>query len=446
MKKRILPVLSLAFLGAFASCEKKEVEETAPTSLSAANSARSANLLYEEDLESSLFSTAHNIENNGTSWTLSSVTNPVYQGAKAARFEIQKGQTLVGSSKRVRSEVTIIKGTEYPNFPKDVWYSYSILFPAKGFEYDDTRDCINQWFEDGSDETTIRAQKDKAFLEVTPASGSSTLMKYDLFGTSSNGKSVDGFNNIPKDKWTQFVFHFVHSTGSDGLIEVWRDGVKIHTINGRNMHLMIPKWKIGLYKSSFLDGSSSRSSRVVYFDNVRVGNSNATYADMVGGTTTAPTPTPPTTTEPTTPPTTEPTPTPPTTTEPTPPTSPTTPAPATGVLSYTLVNSSTDKDIMTITNGAVINRKTLGVSKFNIRANTTAGSSVVKFVLSGKESKTRIDDVVPYALFGDDRNGDYNNWSASSGNYRLEANTYSGTKDKMGSATGTPYVINFTIQ
>ena len=444
MKNRFLPILSLAFFGALVSCEKKEVEESAPTTLSAASTAKSANLLYEEDMEgSSLFSTAHNIENNGTNWTLSYVNNPVYQGAQAARFEIQKGQTLVGSSKRVRSEVTIIKGTEYPNFPKDVWYSYSILFPAKGFEYDDTRDCINQWFEDGSDETTIRAQKDKAFLEVTPASGSSTLMKYDLFGTSSNGKSVDGFNNIPKDKWTQFVFHFIHSKDSDGLIEVWRDGVKIHTIKGRNMHLEIPKWKIGLYKSSFLDGSSSRSSRVVYFDNVRVGNSSATYADMVGGATAAPAPTPaptpeePTTTEP------APTPTPTPTPEPTPAPAP---APTTGVISYTLVNSSTDKDIMTLTNGAVINRKALGVSKFNIRANAAAGSTVVKFVLSGADSKTRIDDVVPYALFGDDRNGDYNNWSASSGSYRMEANTYSGTKDKMGSATGTPNVITFTVQ
>ncbi|MFC5269478.1 polysaccharide lyase [Adhaeribacter terreus] len=289
---RLTFLLSLTILGALliffglfmVSCEKKEVENTGPITATASN-ARSANLLYEEDMEGSdLFSTAHSIENCETSWTLSAVSNPVFQGTKAARFEIRKDQPITPNSKRIRSEVTIIKGTKYPNFPRDIWYSYAILFPATGFEYDDTRDCINQWYEDGSDETTIRAQKDKAFLEVTPEDSTAILMKYDLFGTTSSTKSIDGFNNIPKDKWSQFVFHFIHSKGSDGLIEVWRDGVKIHTIKGRNMHLELPKWKIGLYKSSFLDKSSTRDSRVVYFDNVRVGNTNATLAEMKGDT------------------------------------------------------------------------------------------------------------------------------------------------------------------
>ncbi|MEI6950863.1 polysaccharide lyase, partial [Paraflavisolibacter sp. H34] len=336
------------------------------------------------------------IENCLTDWTFSFPTNPAFQGNKAVRFEIRKDQPLVGSSERVRSEVTIIRGSEWPGFTKNAWYSFAIYFPTVGFEPDDTRDCINQWFEDGSDETTIRAQSDKAFLEVTPASGSSTLKKYDLFAASlgaAGSVATDGpstFQKISKDKWHEFVFHIVHSTGSDGLIEVWRDGVKIHNIVGRNMHLKLPKWKIGLYKSSFLDKSSSRYSRVLHFDNVRVGNANATLADMRSALPTT-TPTTPTTdtvvvTPPTTP-TTDTT----TTTTTTPP--PTTTTGTQQVVSYTLVNADTDKDIMTIAPGAAISIAKAGTNKFSIRANMANGTScVVKMVLSGSKSQTRYDD------------------------------------------------------
>ncbi|WP_164891131.1 heparin lyase I family protein [Botryobacter ruber] len=257
------------------------------------NAATTANLLYEETFEGSSYfplsgstlNKTHNVENCETDWTLSSVSSPVFQGSKAARFEIRQGQPLVGSGEKIRSEVTIIKGTEDSRFTKDIWYSFAVYFPSVGFEYDDERDCLNQWYEDGSDETTIRAEKDKVFLEVTPKEGSSSLMKYDLFGSNSGSSSsaLSTFNNIPKNQWNEFTFHFIHSEGSDGLIEVFRNGVKIHHITGRNMHLEYPKWKLGLYKSSFLDGSSKHQSRVVYFDNIRVGKTAATLVDMVSG-------------------------------------------------------------------------------------------------------------------------------------------------------------------
>ena len=111
-----------------------------------------------------------------------------------------------------------------------------------------------------------------------------------------------------------------------------------------------------------------------------------------------------------------------------------------------MVDASTNQDIKTLTDGEIINKKTLGVSKFNIRANMATGSGpVVKFILSGKVSKTEIIDVAPYAMFGY-KNGSYSSWPAPAGNYRLEANAYLGTKNNIGAATGTPYVINFTVQ
>lgn len=439
------------------SCSKKDMQEPAinhQANTVASATLSSPNLYLEETMEGSnpFTSFGGGIENCQTDWTYSFGT-PAFEGNKSVRFEIRKDQPLVGSSQRVRSEVTVIRGTEWPGFTKEAWYSFAIYFPAVGFEYDDTRDCINQWFEDGSDETTIRAEKDQAFLEVTPEAGSATLYKYDLFSTQKTATTPSSFTKIPKNEWHEFVFHFVHSTGSDGLIEVWKDGAKIHTINGRNMHLKLPKWKIGLYKSSFLNKTSSRYSRVLYFDNVRVGGANATLADMsskvgvvtpqvpvVADTAVVSVPTTTTTTTTTATPTTT------TTTTATPTTTTSTTSGTQQVVSYTLVNASTEKDIMTIAPGAVISLSKIGTNRFNIRANlanTTAG--VVKMVLSGSKSETRYDDKAPYALFGDNGSGDYYSWSAGTGSYTLKSTPYAGTKDKMGSATGSTYSVSFSI-
>lgn len=234
-------------------------------------------IIYREDFEGdNPFSTANGLENSGLPYALQ-FTTPAYQGNRGARFEIRKDQPLVGSSKKVRSEVSIIKGDD-KRFTPEMWYSYAVLFPSVGMEYDKERECITQWYEDGSDETTIRVEKERVYLEVCPPKGSSKLNKYDLFRPSIDTPTVVttgsplSFVTVPKDTWHVFVFHFIHSKNSDGLIEVWRDGVKIHDIKGRNMHLKYPKWKFGLYKASFLDKSSLRDYRILDFDNILVAN------------------------------------------------------------------------------------------------------------------------------------------------------------------------------
>jgi hypothetical protein len=52
------------------ACENKDLNESAPITSNGNTNARSANLLYEEDMEgSSLFSTALALEICATNWT-----------------------------------------------------------------------------------------------------------------------------------------------------------------------------------------------------------------------------------------------------------------------------------------------------------------------------------------------------------------------------------------
>ncbi len=90
-----------------------------------------------------------------------------------------------------------------------------------------------------------------------------------------------------------------------------------------------------------------------------------------------------------------------------------------GVVSFTLVDASTDKDIRTLQDNEVIDLAALSSKEINIRANTnpsTVGS--VKFVLSGAQNATATESGLPYALFGD-ANGNYNPWIPLVGSYTL---------------------------
>ena len=222
-------------------------------------------LLYNETFEGpNPFSSAHGIETGDWDYALKYVSDPVFEGGKAVRFEIREDQPLVKDGKR--SEVTIIKGLP----GKDMWYSFAVYFPSDGYAKDSQREVINQWYQHGTPATSLRARHDRLFLET----GSE----------KENRKQID-IGLIKKDIWHEIVFHFVHSHESDGLIEVWYDGERVITNNGGNMYAdVLPKWKIGLYKASFKYGTSDVSKRILFFDNIKVGNELASYTDMMPNT------------------------------------------------------------------------------------------------------------------------------------------------------------------
>jgi len=97
-------------------------------------------------------------------------------------------------------------------------------------------------------------------------------------GTAYTSASLDVDNNFIKPnyaKWEQFVFHCIYSTGSDGLIEVWKDGVKYINTRGANA---IPsnrfriKW--GLYLGI---GNRAGEDLTCYYDDIKIGDKRSSY-------------------------------------------------------------------------------------------------------------------------------------------------------------------------
>lgn len=218
-------------------------------------------IVFDETFEHlNYFAGAYSIEVGSWDYALQYVDSLAYMGKKSARFEIRKDQPLVKNG--IRAEVVIIK--KLPE--KEMWYSFAVYFPSNGFTKDSEREVINQWYQNGSPATTLRARNDRIYLET---------------GNEPDKRKQIDIGAIAKDSWHTFVLHFIHSYENDGLIEVWYDDQKVITHRGGNMYNdVLPKWKIGLYKAAFKYGTSALDKRVIFFDNIKVGNQNSSYEEM----------------------------------------------------------------------------------------------------------------------------------------------------------------------
>ncbi len=442
--KRMLAPLFLSAV--LFSCSKESLMEPSqdgsdPLSLSAntgafANSTNSIspNIIYRENFEgSTVWDGLH--KQFGTSHAFNVVNSPVFEGSKVGRYELRYDDPIQSGGKR--SEVLF---PEQKNMHR--WYSMAVYFPSEHYGKDSYTELINQWHQSGGSPSIALEIKNDHYNLVMPAAAAKT----------SNTVRLD-LGAIKKDIWNRIVWHINHSTGSDGLIQLWVNGTKILDRRGPNMHSLdyasySPKWKVGIYKWKWNDDQPTDvKKRVLFFDDVRVGNENATYAEMTSGTSTsAPVETPseptpaPETNEPTAPDADEQVPTVPETTTPT--------SPSNGVIqSFTLINASTDKDVTTVTNGATISLSKIGVTKFNIRANTASGVASVNFALSGLQSRNYTDRQFPFSVQGDSGTGNYyyGKWAAPAayGTYTLKVTPYADARAT--SAIGAPTTITFTI-
>jgi len=356
-----------------------------------------SNLLWADDLEGLLYFFTGVSVQTSTSYGITRTTSNVFEGTKSARFELRASDNETNGG--TRAEISFQPATNLNR-----WYSFAMYAPSAYFKWDDEDDCLIQ-FHQGDGETPalcLRVREDRIYIRI--------LGVWNDLGP------------FEKDKWVPYVMHVKHSTGSSGLIELWRNGVKIMDRYGANMYKVDddghnPSLKLGIYKSAWNGSSTTEtSSRVIYYDAIKIGNEYASYEDMV------PVPNDP---------------------------PPVVSAPTTSDLSITgfkLVDAAAETDVMTITNGQTISLSALDLSKVNIRAVTSGDIGSVRFELSGEQTKTYTDNRSPFALHGDNGNGNYyyGNWyPPETGTYTLKATPY--TSDYALGNVGISKTITFTI-
>lgn len=96
---------------------------------------------------------------------------------------------------------------------------------------------------------------------------------------------------IQKKQWQSLTVHFKISTGSDGFVEAWKDGVKLGRVDGANSPVLDkcgkpmrePYFKMGIYKWDWKRKSTQSSRRQLFIESPKIAEGSDAYS-MVSST------------------------------------------------------------------------------------------------------------------------------------------------------------------
>jgi hypothetical protein len=279
MKSKLLLVSFIVFTLILNACSKSDSVNP--------KSSRRKNLLYEETFESFwLFNNNYYSRNVNWSREIATPYGVTFvapdENTKniAARFELRKTDPIVAEGKRAE-----LAGK--PETKANRWYGMSINLPAD-YDTDSIPETIVQWH--GTPDTDLGETGTNAPISLQTRNGQYILKVQWATSPVNDHKNIDGsklfdLGPVDKNKWTNFVFHINYSHQSNGVVYVWRDGIKLVSYEGPNSYndKSYPYFKFGIYKWGW-DNDSNNSSvtkRVLYMDNIRIGDENASYEDVV---------------------------------------------------------------------------------------------------------------------------------------------------------------------
>lgn len=225
------------------------------------------NILWQENADRKWFNNSYGKLQAAASYSITASTAQYYNGTKSVRFELRDTDKEVQGG--TRAEITFPIATNNHR-----WYSFAMYVPGADYKYDAADEVITQWHQGGGETPALclRTKNGRLYLRVVSLSGNNTWL--DL-------------GRLDKDKWHAYVMHIKHSSKSDGVVEIWRDNVRILGRYGANSYPLngtfhLPFWKIGIYKS-YWNGSrtSATTKRVLYFDDIKMGNENSNYTEMM---------------------------------------------------------------------------------------------------------------------------------------------------------------------
>jgi hypothetical protein len=211
-------------------------------------------------------------------WSLTAVSSPFRECSRAARFELRKSDVLIGGNHRVEltlnapgvsnGGVSVPSGvTPIGKLGSEVWWGWSVYVPSDFvFETGYAPETIMQ--------VTVAGRSPAFEIQIDKGSFKSyTRSGYGPQGSSTIKTVNTSTTPITRGKWTTFVVHAKWRSGSDGLVQIWKDGTQIVNRTAPSAYsdwgsAPYPKW--GIYKWSWMGSNSIVSKRVLYIDGVRV--------------------------------------------------------------------------------------------------------------------------------------------------------------------------------
>lgn len=193
---------------------------------------------------------------------------PVFAGRTSERFEVRQGDCAAQpgwsdcAMDRERSEMSELKPYTQMNSP--TWYSWSVYFDPSWPDISPVTTTVGQFHQrNQSAPAVLFVQKNGVYrmrIESAKALWPADKQIYVLVNPK-----------LLRNRWHNIVMNANWSTGADGFIRVWVNGVLKVDIKGPTTVNTTPVYfKYGIYRS-FVSRVPNRPRHIVYIDEVRKG-------------------------------------------------------------------------------------------------------------------------------------------------------------------------------
>ncbi len=211
--------------------------------------------------------------------------NPVCGGGYSLKFPL----TFRDDGKGYRNELSFKGPPRYFPLGQDYWLGFAIYLPD-GWQPDSKIDTLLQFHgypdpDEGWRNPPIALSTKEDYWHIWAL--------YDSKPNSGNPPRLEGaakFNlgRFETGRWTKWVMHVRLSYGSDGLLELWKDGEKVLRHVGGNAYndQRGPYLKLGNYKPAWREvdtwgGPSAFPYREHFFDALRIVGPGGSMADVL---------------------------------------------------------------------------------------------------------------------------------------------------------------------
>lgn len=195
------------------------------------------------------------------------VTTPTRSGGHAVRFQLDRSDPIVAASSRAE----LVDTTAVPA-NAERWYGFSVYLPSAVWQKPDpSAEILAQWHH--------AANNGSPPLSLTSRNGKWEISQHwEELGQDGKHTVVA---NQQVGRWTDWVFHIRWSEGTKGLVEVWKDGVRVFQQTGKNKYAdgAGTYFKFGIYKWDWTSNPtrSNTDRRIVLHDELRVRDGSGSY-------------------------------------------------------------------------------------------------------------------------------------------------------------------------
>jgi hypothetical protein len=193
--------------------------------------------------------------------------DPVRAGARSARFELNQADPISRNSKRTE----LAAGSDPENAER--WYGFSIFLPQGWVVDNNSSEVLTQWHQSYPIPNPLFEGSPPLALGVRGLNWVISRRKWeDLAATETVPIYTTPW---AMERWTDWVFHVVWRSATDGVIEVWKDGSAAPVFSQAGIQTKFPDnqgnyTKFGIYKWDWVNGPTATSQRVIFYDELRI--------------------------------------------------------------------------------------------------------------------------------------------------------------------------------